>query len=369
MRNIAWTLSSSSWVVIMFVSLVLSTSPPHLVQCVRAGDSLRMLNAVLESSTSAKELYAVAQPAVAGMKAGAAPAPAVILVDQGGLGDYKTVGEAIAAIPIHNKDPVIIYIHAGVYEEQIVVLKSQWHITLVGAGREVTKITSRQSAGATGTTYTTSTVGISASYFTAKNITFENTSPVPLDGAVQQQAVALRTTGDFNAFYGCGFLGGQDTLYDDRGRHYFKECFIQGSVDFIFGDGTSLYENCELNVIPTDGGSLTAQKRQFAYEGSGYSFVNCAVTGSGPPTVLLGRAWGAYSRVVFAYTYFADIIAPQGWFDWDVTARDSTAFYGEYKCFGPGANANGRVSWSHQLSDAEAAPFLSTSFVDGQLWV
>jgi pectinesterase len=86
--------------------------------------------------------------------------------------------------------------------------------------------------------------------------------------------------------------------------------------------GVVLMQNCELNVIPTDGGSLTAQKRQFAYEGSGYSFVNCAVTGSGPPTVLLGRAWGAYSRVVFAYTYFADIIAPQGWFDWDVTARD-----------------------------------------------
>ncbi len=116
MRNIAWTLSSSSWVVIMFVSLVLSTSPPHLVQCVRAGDSLRMLNAILESKTSAKELFTVAQPAVAGMKAGAAPVTAVILVDQGGLGDYKTVGEAIAAIPIHNKDPVIIYVHAGVYE-------------------------------------------------------------------------------------------------------------------------------------------------------------------------------------------------------------------------------------------------------------
>lgn len=333
---------------------LLSTSPQLVQSTARADFITKHKNDAVELGTKKSAIGAVS----------------TIVVHQGGLGDYKTVGEAIAAIPQHNTAPITVYIRAGVYEEQVVILKTQTHVTLVGDGRDVTKITSRQTAGATGTTYTSSTFGISAPYFTAKNITFENASPIPVDGAVQQQAVALRTTGDFNAFYGCGFLGGQDTLYDDRGRHYFKDCFIQGSVDFIFGDGTSLYANCQLNVITTaGGGSLTAQKRMSAQEQSGYSFVNCVVTGTGPPAVLLGRAWGPYSRVVFSYTYFDNIIAPQGWFDWNIPARQSTVFYAQYKCTGPGANENGRVAWSHELTDAEAAPFLSTSFIDGNLWV
>lgn len=70
----------------------------------------------------------------------------------------------------------------------------------------------------------------------------KNTAPRPDQGAVGAQALALRIAGDQAAFYGCGFYGAQDTLHDDRGRHYFKECFIEGSIDFIFGNGRSLYE-------------------------------------------------------------------------------------------------------------------------------
>ena len=70
----------------------------------------------------------------------------------------------------------------------------------------------------------------------------KNTAPPPFPGMVGAQAVALRIAGDMAAFYGCGFYGAQDTLYDESGRHYFRECFIQGSIDFIFGNGRSLYE-------------------------------------------------------------------------------------------------------------------------------
>lgn len=69
----------------------------------------------------------------------------------------------------------------------------------------------------------------------------KNTAPPPDPGEVGAQAVALRISGDQAAFYGCGFYGAQDTLNDDRGRHYFKECWIQGSIDFIFGNARSLY--------------------------------------------------------------------------------------------------------------------------------
>lgn len=70
----------------------------------------------------------------------------------------------------------------------------------------------------------------------------KNTAPPPAPGRIGAQAVALRIAGDQAAFYGCGFYGAQDTLNDDRGRHYFRECFIQGSIDFIFGKARSLYE-------------------------------------------------------------------------------------------------------------------------------
>lgn len=70
----------------------------------------------------------------------------------------------------------------------------------------------------------------------------QNVAPIPGPGDIGAQAVAIRIAGDQAAFWGCGFFGAQDTLHDDRGRHYFKECYIQGSIDFIFGDARSFYE-------------------------------------------------------------------------------------------------------------------------------
>lgn len=73
-------------------------------------------------------------------------------------------------------------------------------------------------------------------------VLLQNSAPAPPAGAVNQQAVALRITGDKGAFYNCGFYGSQDTLNDDMGRHYYKSCEIVGSIDFIFGDAQSLYK-------------------------------------------------------------------------------------------------------------------------------
>lgn len=70
----------------------------------------------------------------------------------------------------------------------------------------------------------------------------KNTAPAPEPGAEGAQAVALRIEGDQAAFYGCGFYSAQDTLLDNAERHFFKHCFIQGSIDFIFGMGRSLYQ-------------------------------------------------------------------------------------------------------------------------------
>lgn len=122
------------------------------------------------------------------------------------------------------------------------------------------------------------------------------------------------------AFIGCKFIGAQDTLYDHTGRHYFKNCYIQGSVDFIFGNGLSLYEGCHLYAKTNSFGALTAQKRESFLEETGFSFVHCKVTGSG--ALYLGRAWGSFSRVVFAYTYMDKIITPKGWWNWGDKNRE-----------------------------------------------
>ncbi|RWW32349.1 hypothetical protein GW17_00002989, partial [Ensete ventricosum] len=70
----------------------------------------------------------------------------------------------------------------------------------------------------------------------------KNTAPMPGDGVEGAQAVAMRISGDMAAFYNCRFHGYQDTLCDDTGRHFFKDCFIRGTVDFIFGNGRSIYQ-------------------------------------------------------------------------------------------------------------------------------
>ncbi|KDO71107.1 hypothetical protein CISIN_1g0391062mg, partial [Citrus sinensis] len=139
------------------------------------------------------------------------------------------------------------------------------------------------------------------------------------------------------------------------------------SVDFIFGNGLSFYEDCHLHAITNSYGALTAQKRGSLLEETGFSFVKCKVTGSG--ALYLGRAWGTFSRVVFAYTYMDKIITPRGWYDWGDKNREMTVFYGQYKCSGPGAYYGGRVSWSRELTQEEAEPFISVEFIDGHQWL
>ncbi|KAH7427959.1 hypothetical protein KP509_10G069000 [Ceratopteris richardii] len=196
---------------------------------------------------------------------------------------------------------------------------------------------------------------------------WQNTASPPTSGSRNKQASAVRVSGDASTFVGCQFLGSQDTLYDHKGRHFFQDCYIEGSVDFIFGDGLSLYRNSHLHAVSANYEALTAQSRSSPLEQSGFSFVNCKVTGSG--LLYLGRAWGTFSRVVYAYTYMDNIIVPEGWNDWGDSNRERTVYYAEYKCYGPGANPQGRVAWSHQLSDQEAQPFLGLNFVDGYEWI
>ncbi|XP_057416702.1 probable pectinesterase 53 [Lotus japonicus] len=291
-----------------------------------------------------------------------------------GKGGFSSIQAAIDSLPFINIVRVVIKVHAGVYTEKVNIPPLKSFITIQGAGADKTIVqwgdTAQTPGGPKGQalgTYGSATFAVNSQYFIAKNITFKNTTPVPAPGAVGKQAVALRISADNAGFLGCKFLGAQDTLYDQVGRHYYKDCYIEGSVDFIFGNALSLFEGCHVHAIAQKAGALTAQGRNSLLEDTGFSFVHCKVTGSG--ALYLGRAWGPFSRVVFAYTYMDNIIIPKGWYNWGDPNREMTVFYGQYKCSGPGASFAGRVSWSRELTDEEAKPFISLSYIDGSEWI
>ncbi|KAH7279426.1 hypothetical protein KP509_37G019200 [Ceratopteris richardii] len=289
-----------------------------------------------------------------------------VVVDLNGRGNFTSIQAAIDSIPFGNKNPVYIIVNPGIYREKVMIPRMKDFVTLQGQDRGNTVIVWNDTATSATSTFLSASISVDAQYFVAMNITFQNSAPEPTPGAEGEQAVALRISGDNAVFYGCGFIGFQDTLYDQKGEHYFRDCYIEGSIDFVFGNGRSMYEGCELHVVAS-GGFLTAQKRARETSDSGFVFLNCTI--SGTDVVYLGRAWGRYSRVVFIYTYMGDIIKPEGWHNWGDPRRNATVYYGQYKCSGPGAGPNGRTPWSHELTDKEAQPFLSLNFIQGYSWI
>lgn len=295
----------------------------------------------------------------------------MIRVALDGSGNYRSVQDAIDAVPLCNKERTIIYVQPGVYKQPIYVPKSKNMITLRGDIAEATVLTwantatsieHHQASRVIGTgTFGCGSAIVEGEDFIAQGITFENSAPKG-----SGQAVAIRVTADRCAFYNCRFLGWQDTAYLHYGRHYFRDCYIEGSVDFIFGNATALLEHCHIHCKSS--GYITAQQRKSAFESTGYVFLRCVITGTetGAPYMHLGRPWAPHARVVFAYTWMDACIIPAGWHNWNNVENEKTACYHEYRCSGPGSNTSNRVRWCNQLKDEETKQFLSFQFIDPQ---
>ncbi|XP_010526612.1 PREDICTED: putative pectinesterase 11 [Tarenaya hassleriana] len=283
----------------------------------------------------------------------------LIRVDQSGKGDFTKIQEAIDAVPPNLNDTHLyfIWVKPGIYREKVVVAEDKPYITLSGTQASNTILTWNDGQDI----LASPTLTVFASDFVCRFLTIQNTF------GTAGQAVALRVAAERAAFYGCAIKSYQDTLLDDNGNHYFKNCYIEGATDFICGSASSLFERCHLHSLSSNNGSITAQMRSSATEKSGFTFLGCKVTGLG--STFLGRPWGAYSRVVFAYSFLSNVVSPDGWNEWGDPSKESTVYYGEYRCYGDGADRSKRVKWSKQLSDEEAAAFLSKDMIGGKDWL
>ncbi|KAJ0981075.1 hypothetical protein J5N97_009330 [Dioscorea zingiberensis] len=290
----------------------------------------------------------------------------VITVNKYGKGDFRNVTDAINSIPVGNKVRTIIKIAPGIYHEKLLIDSSKRFVTFYGDPNSMPRISFNGTAKFY-TTYNSATVAVNSDYFMASNIIFENTAPRPTPRMEGAQAVAMRISGQKAAFYNCRFYGYQDTLLDDSGNHFFKDCFIRGSTDFIFGKAQSIYLNCELRSDAIGFGVITAHGRDHKGLDTGFVFAHCVVNGGG--NLFLGRAWRSRSRVVFAYTYLPSNLNPKGWDDMGFPWHQRTVFYGEYKCMGPGAVTNQRVNYSRVLTDRQARHFLDLNFIHASTWL
>lgn len=292
-------------------------------------------------------------PVCAGNEAGAG-SDWDMMVAKDGSGDYATIQEAIDAVPHLRKNRTTIYIKAGTYKEKLILPATKTNISLIGESVDRTVITyddyaSRKNRfGEEIGTSGSSGFYIFGDGFVARNITFSNTA-----GPVGQ-AVAVRIDGDRVVFENCRFLGFQDTLYPhgDGSRQYYRNCYVEGTVDFIFGWSTAVFDSCQIHCMGE--GYITAASTPVSAS-FGFVFINCRITGeSAEPTHYLGRPWRPFSNVVFLRCDLGPHIRPSGWHNWNKPEAEKTAFYAEYNNYGPGALPLRRVHWSHQLTDAEA---------------
>lgn len=301
--------------------------------------------------------------------------------------------------PAYDVRPVVLHIAEGVYREKLVL--SRPNVTFLGEGQGRTVIVFGHGAneieedGEKRGTFRTATVRIDAPDFTAKHLTIRNDAGY---GHTVGQAIALYVDGDRCYFEDCAILASQDTLFDAplpldpvkpdgkgpgehkpriRGRHLYKNCFLMGDVDFIFGSGTGYFEECTLfskkpedRVPPENGeevvyGYVTAASThpEFPY---GYVLHGCRLISDCPPgTVYLGRPWKEWAKTVFIECGLGEHIHPLGWQDWG--KPHGHFFYAEYRSYGPGANPEARADFSRQLTEEEAKEYTMEKVLEG--WI
>lgn len=231
--------------------------------------------------------------------------PSSFTVAQDGTGNFRTIQEAINAVRDLSQQRVVIHIRNGVYHEKLVVPSWKTMITLEG----------------------------------------------------ESEAVALHVEGDRCAIRNCRLLGNQDTLYagTEGSRQYYKDCYIEGTTDFIFGEATVVFDSCVIRSLINSYVTAAATTPRQEY---GFVFLDCSlIADTAAKKVFLGRPWRPYAKVVYIRTEMGAQIVPVGWDNWRNPENEKTAYYAEYGSKGPGAVVSGRAGWSRQLTAREAKKY------------
>ncbi|KAL5385138.1 hypothetical protein DPSP01_004948 [Paraphaeosphaeria sporulosa] len=292
---------------------------------------------------------------------------------------YGSVMSAVAALPNDGK-AYTISILAGTYTEQLWVNRTG-KVTLRGEtsnpndySQNVVKIQFNYgvstSANQNELTPVINAKKTDTSGLALYNINFVNTFPQTSNSA----ALAADFYGSNMAAYGCSFIGFQDTLLANQGVQLFSNCYIEGSVDFIWGYSKAYFHQCYI-ASNTAGAYITAHNRPTATWAGGYIFDSCYVTytgsyGTSTGTTYLGRPWSQYAVVVYMNSYLDRHIAAEGWHVWATNdARTSNVMFGEYNNSGPGNWTTSRVSFATNLSASAAAAYELSSFLGTTDWI
>ena len=289
------------------------------------------------------------------------------VVDPDGRGDFLTVQDAIDAVPDYRGRVTTILVKPGIYHERLIIPASKSRLRISGCGAENTVITWDNAARRLwpDTDEEMGTFGSASVFVDADDVSFEDLS-IRNDAGIGDlvgQAVALSTGGDRLFFRRCHIFGNQDTIYTGGRRNseggpcrsYYLDCLIEGTTDFIFGQGTCVFENCEIRSKKNSyiTAASTAEGDEY-----GYVFINCRLTAEPQADkVYLGRPWRDYAKVVWINCEMGGHIRPEGWHNWNRPEREKTAYYAEYGSSGPGAAPDSRVGWSHQLTAGQAEAY------------
>lgn len=293
------------------------------------------------------------------------------IVAKDGSGDFTSVQAAIDAAPTARTTPYKIFVKAGKYIEQISIPSTKPFMELIGESPANTILSYGDGLGGT-TTFT-----INANDCMLMGLTLENSQGYLSDGP---QSLAIKTVGDRAVFYNCRFISGQDTVYHPGNGKlvYYKNCYIDGNTDFIYGSATAVFDYCVIygrdRVDGGSGGIVTAANTPQS-QAYGQIFRDCIIPANNGVTVYsLGRPWQndagtlepnrAGNKTVFLNTKMSTSVAPTGWSVWDAGTNTSVITYAEYKSVGfdgSPIDVSKRLSWSKQLSDAEAAHYYMNS--------
>ena len=279
-----------------------------------------------------------------------------ITVAKDGSGQFTTVQAAVNSIASGSSAHIRIDIKAGTYTEKLTIA-SRTNLCLVGAGSTTTILSYGDSSATVGSTSGSASVLISANDFSAANLTIQNSY------GTGSQAVALRTTGQRQQFLNCRFVGYQDTLYTHGGTQYFRNCYVQGNTDYVFGGATAVLENCEVRNV--EGGSATSAPNTDIGAAYGIVFLGgkfTAASGVKANSVGLGRPWGADGAAAFIRADLGAHIIAAGFVPMSDNQPQNARFH-EYQSTGAGANASARSRY--QLTASQAASYTVATVLSG----